>query len=87
VRKNHKTSKKSCHAGLKLLESTTLVERDNERNSKAIMKNKLMYNKIKKASAVGHTKKKGFLASGRRGTTGSDNSCQRSEGSYRIIQS
>lgn len=55
--KNHKTSKKCCHAGLKLLERTTGVERKNERNSKAIMKNKLMYSKIKKTSAVGQKKR------------------------------
>lgn len=70
---------------MKLLERTTGLERKNERNSKAILKNKFMYNKINKMSTVGL--KSGFLASGRRGKTGNSNSCQRREGSYRIIES
>lgn len=56
LRKIRKTSKKIVMQDCSYLKEKC-VERDNERNSKEIMKKKIMYIKIKKMSAVGQKKK------------------------------
>lgn len=56
LRKIRKTSKKIVMQDCSYLKEKC-VERDNERNSKEIMKKKIKYIKIKKMSAVGQKKK------------------------------
>lgn len=56
LRKIRKTSKKIVMQDCSYLKEKCM-ERDNERNSKEIMKKKIKYIKIKKMSAVGQKKK------------------------------